>query len=93
MELDKIAITKKYKNLQIREINDDGSFHRRVIKPTDDVSNEVDEIKNSANIVFTDEVKKSWTDFISENDKTRKENIKLVKLKAEQEARMNPENT
>jgi|TARA_R100001530_G_scaffold135328_2_gene112277 hypothetical protein len=84
MKLDKIEITNQYKNLQIREINDDGSYHRRVIKPTDDVTDEVDEIKQIATEVFTDEVKKVWNDKIAENDKKREEDYEIARLKAEQ---------
>ena len=41
MKLDKIQVVTDYKHLQIREINDSGGFHRRVLTPDEDVSSEV----------------------------------------------------
>ena len=33
MKLDKIEVVTDYKHLQIREITDDGGYHRRVLLP------------------------------------------------------------
>ena len=63
MKLDKIQVVTDYKHLQIREINDSGGFHRRVITPDEDVSSEVQEIKDKAEELWTDEVKTAWATF------------------------------
>ena len=63
-------IRTEYKHIQIREktsIIEDGkelshSFHRRVLAPNADVSNESDEIKGMADKLWTDAVKKAWDD-------------------------------
>ena len=38
------------------------SYHRRVLTPDMDVSSESDEIKGMANTLWTDAVKKAWSD-------------------------------
>jgi len=63
-------IRTEYKHIQIREktaIMEDGkelssSYHRRVLTPDADVSNETDEIKGLADTLWTDAVKKAWDD-------------------------------
>jgi len=63
-------IRTEYKHIQEREktsIMEDGkelssSFHRRVLTPDMDVSSESDEIKGMANTLWTDAVKKAWSD-------------------------------
>ena len=63
-------IRSEYKHIQEREktsIMEDGkelssSFHRRVLTPDMDVSSESDEIKGMANTLWTDAVKKAWSD-------------------------------
>ena len=65
---DKVEIVGAYKHLQIRTatvILDDGveisrSFHRRVVSPLDDISNETDEIKAIAAAVHTADVKAAY---------------------------------
>jgi len=65
---DKIEIVGDYKFIQVRTatiIERDGveisrSFHRRVVSPLDDVSNETDEIKALAAVVHTAEVKAAY---------------------------------
>lgn len=65
---DKIEIVGDYKHIQIRTatiIERDGveisrSFHRRVVGPLDDVSNETAEIQTLAALVHTDEVKAAY---------------------------------
>ena len=66
MELDIIEIVSEYKHLQIREITDDGGFHRRVLTPDMDVSTEVQEIQDKAEALWTDEVKDNWATFQAE---------------------------
>ncbi len=68
MKLDIIEIVSEYKHLQIREITDDGGFHRRVLTPDMDVSGEVQEIQDKAEVVWTDEVKTAWTTFVTEQE-------------------------
>jgi len=63
-------IRTEYKHIQEREktaIMEDGveishSFHRRVLTPDADVSSESDEIKGMADALWTDAVKKAWSD-------------------------------
>ena len=69
MILDIIEIVTDYKHLQIREITDDGGFHRRVLTPDMDVSGEVQEIQDKAEVVWTDEVKSAWATFKEEQNK------------------------
>jgi len=64
--LDKIEVVTDYKHIQIRETTDSGGFHRRVLTPSDDVSGEVQEIKDKAEELWTDEVKTAWTTFQEE---------------------------
>ena len=63
MKLDIIEIVSDYKHLQIREITDDGGYHRRVLTPDMDVSGEVQEIQDKAEELWTDEVKSAWATF------------------------------
>ena len=62
-KLNKIEVIGEYKQLQIREITDSGGYHRRVLTPSDDVSSEVQEIKDKAEELWTAEVKASCTKF------------------------------
>ena len=68
MKLDKIEVVTEYKHLQIREIADSGGYHRRVITPNEDVSGEVQEIKDKAEALWTDEVKSAWATFQAEQE-------------------------
>ena len=61
--LNKIEVVTEYKHLQIREIVDDGGFHRRVLTPEMDVSGECQEIKDKAEVEWTDEVKTAWATY------------------------------
>ena len=64
MELDKIEIVTDYKHLQIREIMDDGRYHRRVLSCDKTLAeDEHQEIKDKAEELWTDEVKTAWTIF------------------------------
>tara|TARA_R100001594_G_scaffold71786_1_gene106371 strand:+ start:52 stop:273 length:222 start_codon:yes stop_codon:yes gene_type:complete len=73
MILNKIEVTGIYKHLQIREIMDDGGYHRRVITPDEDVSGEVQEIKDKAEELWTDEVKSAWATHQAEQEAKLKE--------------------
>jgi hypothetical protein len=71
VEQDKIEVVGQYKAVQVREasvIKEDGteltrSFHRYVLHPDSDISNETDEVKSICNAVWTDDVKTAWTEF------------------------------
>ena len=69
--LNKIEVVTDYKHLQIREIKDDGGYHRRVINCGEDVSGEVQEIQDKAEELWTDEVKASWATFQAEQEAFR----------------------
>ena len=64
--LNKIEITGEHKHLQIREVTDSGGYHRRVLTPDMDVSSEVQEIKDKAEELSTDEVKSAWATYKAE---------------------------
>jgi len=66
--LNKIEVVTDYKHLQIREINDSGGYHRRVLTCDMDVSSEVQEIQDKAESEWTDEVKSAWTTFQAEQE-------------------------
>ena len=66
MKLNKIEVVTDYKHLQIREITDSGGYHRRVLTPDEDVSGEVQEIKDKAEELWTDEVKSAWATHVAE---------------------------
>ena len=77
-KFDIIEVTPDYKHLQIREIKDDGGYHRRVLTPDMNVSAEVQEIKDTAEELWTNKVKTAWTTHLEELD---------ARNKAEQEAK------
>ena len=67
-------IKSEFRHIQEREktsIMEDGvelsySYHRRVLTPDMDVSSERDELKNMANSLWTDDIKKAWDDKLKE---------------------------
>jgi hypothetical protein len=69
-KIDKIEIVGDYKILQVREaivVEENGvelssSYHRCSFTPSDDVSSQPDEIKNIANLLWTDELKQKYAD-------------------------------
>jgi len=68
MELNKIEVATEHNLFQIRELTDSGGYHRRVLTPSDDVSSEVQEIKDKAEELWTDEVKASWATYQAEQE-------------------------
>ena len=60
MKLDKLDALPEFKQFQVREITDSGSFHRRVINPDEDVSGEDEQIQEQAEKLWTNEVKDKW---------------------------------
>ena len=68
LTLDKIEVVTDYKHLQIREIKEDGGYHRRVLTPDIALdSDEHQEVKAKADELWTDEVKEAWTAKQAEN--------------------------
>ena len=83
MQLDIIEVATEFKHLQIREITDSGGYHRRVLTPDIDVSNETQTIqrgsdengdpimktvKEIAEELWTDDVKSAWATFQAEQE-------------------------
>ena len=67
MILNKLEVVGEHKHLQIREITDSGAYHRRVLTPDETLAdNEHQEVKDKAELEWTDEVKASWTKFVEE---------------------------
>ena len=67
--LNKIEIVTDYKHHQIREINDSGGFHRRILTPDMTLADdEHQEIKDKAEELWTDEVKSAWATFQAEQE-------------------------
>ena len=61
LTLDKIEVVTDFKHLQIREITEDGGYHRRVLTPEMSLADdEHQEIKDKAAELWTDEVKVAW---------------------------------
>ena len=70
----KVEVVSEYKHIQIQtdnqiiddetgEIKAKDNFHRKVIHPGDDYSNEPDDVKVDADSVWTEEIIKKMTDF------------------------------
>ena len=69
MELNKIEIVTDFKHLQIREITDEGGYHRRVLTCDKTLADdEYQEVKDKAEELWTDEVKTTWTTFQAEQE-------------------------
>ena len=68
LALNKIEVVGDYKHLQIREIKEDGGYHRRMLTSDMDVSSEVQRIQDKAEELWTDEVKSAWTTFQAEQE-------------------------
>ena len=75
--IDKIEVVGDFKKIGIREAtvlsegtNASGwtelsrSLHRKVLTPDADVSGESTEVKDIANLVWTDEIKASWVSYV-----------------------------
>ena len=68
IEYDKIQIVGPYKNVQVRKatvITKDGveitrSFHRYVLSPNSDMTDQPNEVAAVCNAVWTEEVKAAW---------------------------------
>ena len=70
---DKIEVVGDFRKIQVRTatvIKEDGkeisrSFHRHIISPNDDVSNESEDVKAMVAQFHTDAVKKAYADHIA----------------------------
>ncbi len=61
MKLNKLTTSEDdFKHINVREVTEDGRFYRRVLTPDMDVSEEVAEIQEKADAVWTDEAKEKW---------------------------------
>ena len=60
MKLNKIETVGEQKIFQIRETTDDGKYHRRIITPDMNVSKEDAKIQETAEKVWTNEVKDAY---------------------------------
>ena len=72
-KLDIIEVVTDFNHFQIREIKEDGGYHRRVLTSDMDVSGEVQEIQDRAEELWTDEVKTAWATFQAEQEAKLKE--------------------
>ena len=69
-QIGKIEVVGKYKSVQVRTdtvVMEDSKelsrqYHRHVLNPDADISNESDEIKRLADTLWTDAIKKAWDD-------------------------------
>ena len=62
--LNKIDVVGEFQQLQIREIKDDGIYHRRILTPDMTLAeDEHQEVKDKAEELWTDEVKSAWATF------------------------------
>jgi len=66
--LDTIMVVGEHKHLNLREVQENGRFKRRVLTPDEDLSGEVQEIKDKAEELWTDEVKAAWATFQTEQE-------------------------
>ena len=72
--LNKIEVVTDYKHLQIRELNDNGTYHRRVVYCDQTLADdEHQEVKDRAEEVWTDEVKSAYATFKAEREAKLKE--------------------
>ena len=63
MKLSLIETRGKFNAIHIREITDDGGYHRRVLHSDDEIAeDEHQEVKDKATEVFTPEIKQAWLD-------------------------------
>ena len=77
---DKIEVVGDFKHIQVRTatvIKEDGveisrSFHRHVVSPNSDSTNESADVKAMVAQFHTDAVKKAYTDYMAEQEKVLK---------------------
>ena len=72
MKLNKIEVAGEFKHLQIREITDSGGYHRRVLSPDMTLADdEHQDVKDKAELEWTDEIKSAWTTHLAEQEAQR----------------------
>ena len=76
MELKKIEVKNEHKFIQILEKTDAGENHRRFLTPDMDVSGETSQIQETAERVWTNEVKDAYAKHQEEAEKNRPLHIK-----------------
>ena len=75
-QIGKIEVIGKYKSVQVRTdtvIIEDGNelsrkYHRHVLMPDADISNEHADVKGICNVVWTDEIKSAYDAFKATQD-------------------------
>ena len=74
MKLDKIEVVTDFKHLQIKELTDSGSYHRRGLTCDQILADdEHQKVKDTAEELWTDEVKSAWATFQAEQEAKLKE--------------------
>ena len=77
MKLDTIEVA-PFNQLQIREIRDDGGYHRKVLSPDMDVSSEDPKVQELAEELWTDEAKDAFAEHREHlQEKQKQENGEL----------------
>jgi len=71
LTFNKLEVVSEFNKIQVRETDENGKYWRRIIYPDVDVSGEVQEIQDTAETVWTDEVKTAWTKFKAEQEAER----------------------
>ena len=73
---DQFEVVSEFKHIQVRTatiIKEDGkeisrAFHRHVVSPDSDSTNESDDVKAMVAHFHTDAVKKAWADHVNKSD-------------------------
>ena len=69
MILNKIEVNKEHKHLHIKEITEDGKYHRRVLTCDQTLADdEHQDIKDKAEAEWTDDVKTAWATYKAEQE-------------------------
>jgi hypothetical protein len=79
MAIDLIEIVTEYKLIQVRELIN-GTYHRYVLQPDMDISNQPQQVKDICNVEWNDEIKNKW---IAKKQKDSKDRIEELKNKYE----------
>jgi len=79
MAIDLIEIVTEYKLIQVRELIN-GTYHRYVLQPDMDISNQPQQVKDICNVEWNDEIKNKW---IAKKQKDLENRIEKLKNKYE----------
>jgi hypothetical protein len=66
-----LEVVSRFNKIQVLEIDEDGKNWRRILYPDMDVSSEVQQIKDKAEELWTDEIKTAWTSHVAEQEALR----------------------